>query len=78
MTKRDAKNKAGFIDCDPGGGKDNPLQYPTGKIHRQRSLAGFSQWDCEELDAKEVTEHTDCEDRFENSNIYLRDIQRVG
>jgi len=29
VTKRDAKDKAGFIDCDPEGGKDNPLQYSS-------------------------------------------------
>ena len=40
----------------PGVGNDNPLQYSClEKFHRQRSLAGYSQWDHEALD---ITEHT--------------------
>ena len=40
----------------PGKGSDNPFQYSCpGESHGQRSLAGYSPWDCKELD---VTEHT--------------------
>ena len=35
----------------PGGGNGNPLQYSClGKSHGQRSLAGYSAWDHQELD----------------------------
>ena len=34
-----------------GGGNGNPLQYSSlGKSHGQRSLAGYSAWDHQELD----------------------------
>ena len=40
----------------PGGGNDNPLQYSClGNLIDKRSLAGYSRWDCKELD---MTEHT--------------------
>ena len=41
---------------DPGGGHGNPLQYSgLENPHRQRSLAGYSPWGCEESDRTEVT-----------------------
>ena len=33
----------------PGEGNDNPLQY-TGKFCGQKSLAGYSPWDCKDSD----------------------------
>ena len=38
----------------PGGGHGNSLQYSClGNPHGQRSLAGYSPWDCKELDMTE-------------------------
>ena len=38
----------------PGGGHNNPLQYSClENTHAQRSLAGYSPWDCKELDVTE-------------------------
>ena len=37
----------------PGGGHGNPLQYLPGEPHGQRSLAGYSPWDCKESDMTE-------------------------
>ena len=34
----------------PGGGLGNPLQYSCGESHGQRSLEGYSPWDCKEWD----------------------------
>ena len=44
----------------PGGGHGNPLQYSSlENPHEQRSLAGYSPWDCKELDTTEqLTTHT--------------------
>ena len=40
----------------PGGGNGNPLQYSClENPHGQRSLAGYSLWDCKEWD---TTAHT--------------------
>ena len=36
----------------PGGGNDTPVFLP-GKSHRQRSLAGYSPWDCKGVDTNE-------------------------
>ena len=34
----------------PGGGNGNPLQYSClGNSHGQRSLAGYSSWDCKRV-----------------------------
>ena len=33
-----------------------PVILP-GKFHEQRSLVGYSPWDCKELDMTEATEH---------------------
>ena len=43
-----------------GGGHGNPLQYSCLKNpHGQRSLAGYSPWDCKELDTTELaTKHS--------------------
>ena len=39
----------------PGGGHGNPLQYSClENSHGQRSLAGYSQQDCKELDMTEA------------------------
>ena len=39
----------------PAGGNSNPLQYSClENPHGQRSLVGYSPWDCKELD---MTEH---------------------
>ena len=38
----------------PGGGQGNPLQYYClENPHEQRSLVGYSPWDCKELDMTE-------------------------
>ena len=38
----------------PGEGNGNPLQvFLPGKSHGQRSLAGYSPWDCKEWDTTE-------------------------
>ena len=38
----------------PGEGHGNPLQYSClENPHRQRNLAGYSPWDCTELDMTE-------------------------
>ena len=38
----------------PGGGHGNPLQYSClENPHRQRSLVGYSPWDCKELGSAE-------------------------
>ena len=45
----------------PGGGHGNTLQYSSlENPHGQRSLVGYSPWDCEELDMTELpsTAHT--------------------
>ena len=43
----------------PGGGHDNPLQYPClENPHRQRSLECHSPWGLKELDTTEATEHS--------------------
>ena len=50
--------RSGFNTCVvkiPWEGNGNPLQYSCLKFHVQRSLAGYSSWDCEESD---TTEHT--------------------
>ena len=40
----------------PGGGNGNPLQYSClENPHGQRSLAGYSPWDCKEWDTAEHT-----------------------
>ena len=40
----------------PGEGNGNPLQYSClEKSHGQRSLAGYTPWDCKELDTIEAT-----------------------
>ena len=40
----------------PGGGHGNPFQYSClENPHGQRSLAGYSPWDCKELDTTEET-----------------------
>ena len=41
----------------PGEGTGNPLNpvFLPGKSHGQRSLVGYSQWDCKELDITECT-----------------------
>ena len=45
----------------PGGGHGNPFQYSClENPHRQRNLAGYSPWDCTELDMTEqlsTTQH---------------------
>ena len=43
----------------PGGGHGNPLQYSClENLHGQKSLAGFSSWDCKESHTTEATEHS--------------------
>ena len=43
------------LGISPGGGHGSPLWYSClGKPHEQRSLAGYSPWDCKESD---MTEH---------------------
>ena len=38
----------------PGGGHGNPLQNSClGNLHGQRSLMGYSPWDCKESDMTE-------------------------
>ena len=38
----------------PGEGNDNPLQlFLPGESHGQRSLVGYSPWDCKESDMTE-------------------------
>ena len=38
----------------PGGGQGNPLQYSClENPYKQRSLAGYSQWDCKEVNMTE-------------------------
>ena len=41
----------------PGEGNGNPLQYSPvflpGEFHGQKSLVGYSQWGCKELDMTE-------------------------
>ena len=50
---RDSGSIPGF-ERSPGGGRDNPLQYSClEKPHGHRSLAGYSPWDCKELDTTE-------------------------
>ena len=49
----------GFIPCGserPPGGRiwQPPPVFLPGKFHGQRSLVGYSSWDCKEL---EMTEH---------------------
>jgi len=40
----------------PGGGHGNPLQYSClENPHGQRSLVGYSPWDCKESDMTEAT-----------------------
>ena len=40
----------------PGGGRGNPFQYSClENPHGQRSLAGYSPWDCKELGTTEET-----------------------
>ena len=40
----------------PGGGHGNPLQYSClENPHGQRSLVGYSPWDCKESDTTEAT-----------------------
>ena len=42
----------------PGGGHGNPLQYSCLENPMDnRSLAGYSLWDCKESDMTEVTQH---------------------
>ena len=42
------------LGISPGGGHGKPLQYSLpGESHGQRSLAGYSPWDCKELDMTE-------------------------
>ena len=42
----------------PGGGRGKPLQYSClENPHGQRSLAGYSLWGHNELDATKATEH---------------------
>ena len=39
----------------PGGRHDNPLQYSCLESpHGQRSLVGYSPWDCKDLDTTEL------------------------
>ena len=40
----------------PGEANGNPLL--PGEFHGQRSLAGYSLWDCKELDTTEQLTHT--------------------
>ena len=43
------------LGTSPGGGHGNPLQYSClENSHGQRSLAGYSQQDCKELDMTEA------------------------
>ena len=43
------------LGISPGEGNDKSLQYSClEKSHGQRSLAGYSSWDCKQLD---MTEH---------------------
>ena len=42
------------LERSPGGGQGNPLQYSClENPHGQRSLAGYSPWDCKESDTTE-------------------------
>ena len=41
-----------------GEGNGNPLWYSCLKSYRQRSLAGYSQWDHKQWDTAEATQHT--------------------
>ena len=53
----------------PGGGHGNPLQYSClENPHSQRSLTGYSPWDCKEL---EMTEHSTahCTIYFQNFHV---------
>jgi len=38
----------------PGEGNGNPLQFLPGRYHGQRSLVGYSQLSCKELDTIEM------------------------
>ena len=49
----------------PGEGNGNPLQYfLPGKFHGQRRLAGYSPWDCKELNTTKHM-HAQCEYKFD-------------
>jgi len=53
----------------PGTGNDNPLQYfLPGKLPGQRSLVGYSPWDCKESD---LTEHAHMLLFNEISNMFI-------
>ena len=43
----------------PGAGHSKPLHcYCLENPHEQRSLVGYSPWDCKELDLTELTKHS--------------------
>ena len=56
----DVGSNGGLGRSPGGGGHGNPLQYSCLKNpHGQRSLAGYSPWDCKELDTTELaTKHS--------------------
>ena len=52
----------------PGGGKSNPVQYSClENPHGQRSLVGYSPWDCKELDTTEQLTLT----HSYNANLFI-------
>ena len=60
----------------PGGGQGNPLHYfCLENPHRQRSLEGYSPWDCKESDTTEQlrTQHTH---RSKDTNVQV--IRRIS
>ena len=47
-----------WVGKTPAGGHGNSLQYSClENPHGQRSLAGYSPWDCKELDMTEAPQH---------------------
>ena len=56
-----------WLGRSPGERNGNPLQLLLpGKFHGQRSLVGYSPWDCKELD---MIEHTD------QMHIHMKPLQ---
>ena len=45
-----------------GEGNGNPLQYSCLESHGQKSLVGYSPWDCKESHTTKVNEHTPAHD----------------
>ena len=62
VVKNPAANAGGVRDAgsipelgrSPGEGNGNPLQFLPGRYHGQRSLVGYNQLSCKELDTIEM------------------------